>query len=155
MHPTIPVMPSYLFSILIEAPSPFLFGTFVEAYSSLVTRIPDYVRVVRVGREFKDTHLPFSTFFAQAQLYFRCFVAELFPNFTAYLYVLLGNISVFNQALYLQNEVLPMYRDFYKQVMSTQLFAVFVDHFWNPLQRSTYSAFFQVLVPSSLSLDNS
>ena len=35
-----------------------------------------------------------------------------------------------------------MYRDFYKQVMSTQLFAVFVDHFWNPLQRSTYSAFF-------------
>lgn len=54
MHPTIPVMPSYLFSILIEAPSPFLFGTFVEAYSSLVTRIPDYVRVVRVGREFKE-----------------------------------------------------------------------------------------------------
>ena len=54
MHPTIPVIPSYLFSILIEAPSPFLFGTFVEAYSSLITRIPDYVRVVRVGREFKE-----------------------------------------------------------------------------------------------------
>lgn len=56
----------------------------------------------------------------------------LLPRFSSYLYTLLGNTCYFNHTEYIVQEVPDTFKPFYQRLLTTQSFAMFVDHFWQP-----------------------
>ena len=152
-HTFIPLIPYYLLSVLVDSPSPFLFGTTTTTFSSVRDSIPSDVVVVFLSSSppspsFSIPEYPKrwilhqlslidltqsdSALFSQVQHVVGTFFWMLLPRFSSYLYTLLGNTCYFNHPEYIVQEVPDTFKPFYQRLLTTQSFAMFVDHFWLP-----------------------
>lgn len=152
-HTVIPLVPYYLLRILVDSPSPFLFGTSAFTLASASHAIPPDVHTLFLFSEtpipspaipeaprrwvlhqlsLVDFSLPDALLCSSFQTIIGRFFWQLLPHFSAYLYTFLDGVCFFNNVEYINHEVPEAFRAFYHRLLSTQSFAMFTDQFWLP-----------------------
>ena len=140
-HAFIPITPFYLLPILIDSPSPFIFGTSITTYSYVQNVVPKDIHVIFVKEDCQcpcpsipplpkqwlinkliTIHSSGIQFVNECKQAVNAFFWMLLPSFSKYLFTLLANLCLFNNIDYIANEVSEEYRGFYTRLLATQVF---------------------------------